>query len=343
MVPRRAERRRPARADADCLRRQRVLSLLRTRAPSRQRRSVRFLRCQRRAVRSARFALGIDRTRQRRRRSVGHDVAHRPKRAGVERQDVDGADRRNHRTVPVAHNGRRQAPRQLLQRPIMGSRPWRTSSLAADCPARVRRSRSVATAPALDRFRLSGYQLGRFAAGGRVRALGLEPCRRCPTAEPRCCTTLPRAKPRTAPLFLQFGPRGDVRELPAPPPVALQSTRWGISRSTRAERGDARVVRTLEDTPFYARSLLSTRLLDTSVVAVHESLSLDRFASRWVKVLLPFRMPRAFLQPALIIASVRQLLRARLWFREGASNAATRSVATRRTRGSHHRRTAIPI
>lgn len=99
----------------------------------------------------------------------------------------------------------------------------------------------------------------------------------------------------TAPLFLQFGPRGEVRELPAPPPVALQSTRWGISRSTRAERGDARVVRTLEDTPFYARSLLSTRLLDTSVVAVHESLSLDRFASRWVKMLLPFRMPRAFL------------------------------------------------
>jgi hypothetical protein len=48
-------------------------------------------------------------------------------------------------------------------------------------------------------------------------------------------------------------------------------------------------------------------------------------------------------QPALIIASVLQLLRTRLWFREGASNAATRSVATRRTRGSHHRRTAIPI
>jgi len=97
-----------------------------------------------------------------------------------------------------------------------------------------------------------------------------------------------------APLFLQFGARGDVRELPVPPPVALQSTRWGVARATRAERGDAHVLRTLEDTPFYARSLLSTRLLDSSVTAVHESLSLDRFASRWVQMLLPFRMPRAF-------------------------------------------------
>jgi carotenoid 1,2-hydratase len=28
------------------------------------------------------------------------------------------------------------------------------------------------------------------------------------------------------------------------------------------------------------------------VTAMHESLSLDRFDSRWVQTLLPFRMPR---------------------------------------------------
>jgi carotenoid 1,2-hydratase len=28
------------------------------------------------------------------------------------------------------------------------------------------------------------------------------------------------------------------------------------------------------------------------VTAVHESLSLDRFRSRWVQYLLPYRMPR---------------------------------------------------
>jgi len=98
----------------------------------------------------------------------------------------------------------------------------------------------------------------------------------------------------TPPLFLQFGSRGEVRESPPPQPVVLQSTRWRVARRTRAEGGNARIVRTLEDTPFYARSLLSTQLFDSSVVAVHESLSLDRFASPWVQMLLPFRMPRAF-------------------------------------------------
>jgi GT2 family glycosyltransferase len=51
---------------------------------------------------------------------------------------------------------------------------------------------------------------------------------------------------------------------------------------------DMTVARTLEDTPFYSRSVLSsdgTGAWDT----VHESLDLDRFASRWVQFLLPFR------------------------------------------------------
>jgi carotenoid 1,2-hydratase len=52
------------------------------------------------------------------------------------------------------------------------------------------------------------------------------------------------------------------------------------------------VVRTLVDAPFYARALLSTRIAGQAVTAVHESLNLDRFRSRWVQSLLPFRMPR---------------------------------------------------
>jgi len=35
-------------------------------------------------------------------------------------------------------------------------------------------------------------------------------------------------------------------------------------------------------------------LLGESVTAMHESLSLDRFRARWVQMLLPFRMPRAW-------------------------------------------------
>ncbi len=65
---------------------------------------------------------------------------------------------------------------------------------------------------------------------------------------------------------------------------------WRMPRPARGEQGLA-VARTLEDTPFYSRSVLSSDgsgQWDT----VHESLDLDRFASRWVQFLLPFRMPR---------------------------------------------------
>lgn len=87
---------------------------------------------------------------------------------------------------------------------------------------------------------------------------------------------------------------GAVAAFDPPAEVALPATRWRIARHTRAEPGGAvRVERTLEDTPFYARSVLSARLLGEPVVAMHESLSLDRFRQRWVQMLLPFRMPRA--------------------------------------------------
>jgi carotenoid 1,2-hydratase len=64
-------------------------------------------------------------------------------------------------------------------------------------------------------------------------------------------------------------------------------------RGTQCEAGhQARVVETLEDTPFYARSLVETRLAGETATCVHESLSLDRFDSRIVQLMLPFRMPR---------------------------------------------------
>jgi carotenoid 1,2-hydratase len=95
-------------------------------------------------------------------------------------------------------------------------------------------------------------------------------------------------------LALLFDGRGGVEELAAPPPAALPATRvWRIPRGTRAEDGRAQVVETLEDTPFYARSVVASRLLGQPVTAVHESLSLTRFAQPWVQMLLPFRMPRA--------------------------------------------------
>lgn len=89
-----------------------------------------------------------------------------------------------------------------------------------------------------------------------------------------------------------FDAAGHPRLFDPPPRSALPSTLWGVKRATRAEGGDACVLRTYEDTPFYARALIETRLLGRRMIAMHESLSLDRFASPWVQLLLPFRMPR---------------------------------------------------
>jgi carotenoid 1,2-hydratase len=94
-------------------------------------------------------------------------------------------------------------------------------------------------------------------------------------------------------LGLRFDPSGRAEEFSPPPTSRLTTTGWRISRETRADTGSsASVLHTLEDTPFYARTLVSTQLLGVPVTAVHESLDLNRFASRWVQTLLPFRMPR---------------------------------------------------
>jgi carotenoid 1,2-hydratase len=95
-------------------------------------------------------------------------------------------------------------------------------------------------------------------------------------------------------LALGFDARGGLLPFDAPPAVSLPRTRWRLARETRSDPGSqCTVVETLEDTPFYARSVVAARLAGEPVTAVHESLSLDRFGSRWVQLLLPFRTPRA--------------------------------------------------
>ncbi|MEY2918945.1 MAG: hypothetical protein RL261_250, partial [Pseudomonadota bacterium] len=68
-------------------------------------------------------------------------------------------------------------------------------------------------------------------------------------------------------------------------------TRWRIERRMRGSQDAIARIRTVEDTPFYARSMVMGGGPESAQV-VHESLSLDRFASRWVQTLLPFRMWR---------------------------------------------------
>lgn len=85
-----------------------------------------------------------------------------------------------------------------------------------------------------------------------------------------------------------------ARELPPLTARPLGDTRWGMARNIAADPGSApRLLRTFEDTPFYARSLAAATFGGKPATVVHEALSLDRFASSWVQLLLPFRMRRA--------------------------------------------------
>ena len=99
-------------------------------------------------------------------------------------------------------------------------------------------------------------------------------------------------------LALQFEAAGPAsalmtRPVNSPPLHTLPPSLWGVPRSLRSEADPAPLLRnTLEDTPFYARSLVQARWLGQPVLAMHESLRLDRFALPWVQAMLPFRMPR---------------------------------------------------
>ena len=97
-------------------------------------------------------------------------------------------------------------------------------------------------------------------------------------------------------MALRFAASGAVQIVEPPPEVALPISGWRVPRRTRADAGhEAQVVQTLEDAPFYNRSLLQTHLLGHPAPAIHEALDLDRFSSLWVQCLLPFRMPRGIL------------------------------------------------
>lgn len=90
-------------------------------------------------------------------------------------------------------------------------------------------------------------------------------------------------------LALDIDAEGRINATPPPPTCALPRTAWGLARETRAEHAPS-LLATLESGPFYSRSLLRDPAAGT--VAVHESLSLQRFAQPWVQAMLPFRMPR---------------------------------------------------
>jgi len=94
------------------------------------------------------------------------------------------------------------------------------------------------------------------------------------------------------PLGLKLTSTG-VHPLSADTRVPLRRAMWGVERIVRSQ-GETSLLRTLEDTPFYTRSLLRTAFEGRRVTAVHESLSMERFVKPWVQCLLPFRIRRGW-------------------------------------------------
>ncbi len=104
--------------------------------------------------------------------------------------------------------------------------------------------------------------------------------------------TRPRGGPPEG-FSVAFDRRGGLVVDEAPPAVPLPPTLWRVGREALSEDAAAtRLVRTLEDTPFYARSQVAARLFGRTAEGLHESLDLDRFSSPVVQAMLPFRMPR---------------------------------------------------
>ncbi len=94
---------------------------------------------------------------------------------------------------------------------------------------------------------------------------------------------------------LRFGADGSREAVDLLSEVTLPKTGWRMPRLTRADPGRKVVIRkTWEDTPFYARTALSTHMFGEAADAVHESLSLERLRSPIVRMMLPFRMPRIY-------------------------------------------------
>jgi carotenoid 1,2-hydratase len=86
---------------------------------------------------------------------------------------------------------------------------------------------------------------------------------------------------------------GHAKELSPPPDANLPPTLWRVPRSIGCDiQSQPRVIKALEDAPFYARSMVETTLYGNRLTVIHESLSLDRFANPLVRALLTFRMPR---------------------------------------------------
>lgn len=92
-------------------------------------------------------------------------------------------------------------------------------------------------------------------------------------------------------LAFRVSSRGEIDDLERVHTTRLARTFWALPRRARVDRGHGgRVVRTLEDGPFYARALVETRLGGRPVLAMHETLAPHRLRRDWVQRIIGARM-----------------------------------------------------
>jgi carotenoid 1,2-hydratase len=94
-------------------------------------------------------------------------------------------------------------------------------------------------------------------------------------------------------LATKFNLDGSIEDFIAPKRVGLHKTGWRIQRNMRSEADqNVMLLNTFEDTPFYARSMIASKLLGEDVISMHETLNVKRLESNIVQLMLPWRMPR---------------------------------------------------
>jgi carotenoid 1,2-hydratase len=86
---------------------------------------------------------------------------------------------------------------------------------------------------------------------------------------------------------------GAVEPIDGAAHAPIGRSNWGLDRHVRVDQGfPARIVRSLEDGPFYSRALVETRLRGERVVAMHEVLAARRLKAWWVQHCIGYRMRR---------------------------------------------------
>lgn len=94
----------------------------------------------------------------------------------------------------------------------------------------------------------------------------------------------------TSQLALRIVNDGSVEHGELPRVRQLPKGLWRMTRPIATDT-QPRLVQSLEDTPFYTRSVVATPDAGASLT-MHESLSMERFVQPWVQRLLPFRTRR---------------------------------------------------